>query len=235
MKMRKVYKEKWEEVKNIIDRDVDENLYFGKYNTNHIRNSLKHFMISMSRYKFVVKMLKYKKQLNVLEIGCGEGLGGLMFAQETSLKEYVGVDMDEQSIEWAKKNIMREDLPLEYMVGDLFDEKLLVDKKYDAVFCLDVIEHAETSSENIFMKMLCEKLNTSGCCIIGTPNETMNEYASEASKIAHINLYNHDRLYSLMDQYFENVFMFSMNDEVVSTGFEPMACYIFAIGAGKKN
>ena len=32
-----------------------------------------------------------------------------------------------------------------------------------------------------------------------------------------------------------NVFVFSMNDEVVHTGFHKMANYVFAIGAGKKS
>ena len=38
-----------------------------------------------------------------------------------------------------------------------------------------------------------------------------------------------------MENYFENVFMFSMNDEVVHTGFPPMANYIFGVGVGNKK
>ncbi|MCA6302689.1 MAG: hypothetical protein IM629_12150, partial [Phenylobacterium sp.] len=37
-----------------------------------------------------------------------------------------------------------------------------------------------------------------------------------------------------MLKFFSNVFLFSMNDEVVHTGFAPMAHYLFAIGAGKR-
>jgi hypothetical protein len=37
----------------------------------------------------------------------------------------------------------------------------------------------------------------------------------------------------LMMEYFENVFMFSMNDEVVHTRFQPIAQYLFALCAGK--
>lgn len=81
--------------------------------------------------------------------------------------------------------------------------------------------------------MLKQTAKNGGCAVIGTPNETMTPYASKASQLGHINLYTHDRLYRLMEKYYRNVFMFSMNDEVVSTGFEPMGCYIFAVGAGK--
>jgi len=53
------------------------------------------------------------------------------------------------------------------------------------------------------------------------------------SKIGHINLYSYDRLRSFMEKYFYHVFMFSMNDEVVHTGFGAMAHYIFAVGVDK--
>lgn len=37
-----------------------------------------------------------------------------------------------------------------------------------------------------------------------------------------------------MDTHFHNVFMFSMNDEVVHTGYYHMAHYIWALGVGKR-
>jgi hypothetical protein len=38
----------------------------------------------------------------------------------------------------------------------------------------------------------------------------------------------------VLSEFFHNVFMFSMNDEVVHTGFHKMAYYVFAVGAGKQ-
>jgi hypothetical protein len=38
-----------------------------------------------------------------------------------------------------------------------------------------------------------------------------------------------------MQQYFDHVFMFSMNDEVVHTGYFPMAQYLFALCTGVKR
>lgn len=68
--------------------------------------------------------------------------------------------------------------------------------------------------------------------IIGTPNVTANEYASAASKAGHINLQSAVTLKRLMERRFSNVFMFLMNDEVVYTGFAPMAHYLLAMGVG---
>ena len=65
-----------------------------------------------------------------------------------------------------------------------------------------------------------------------SPNVTSDAYASEASKKGHINLKSHDQLREDMQKYFKNVFMFSMNDEIVHTGFGPMAHYLFAVGVG---
>ena len=63
----------------------------------------------------------------------------------------------------------------------------------------------------------------------------MSPYAGPESRAGHINLYDQDRLYDLLDDFFENVFLFGMNDEVVHTGFAPMCCYIFAVCAGKRG
>jgi hypothetical protein len=47
-----------------------------------------------------------------------------------------------------------------------------------------------------------------------------------------VNLKHAGDLRDLMAQRFHNVFMFSMNDEVVHTGFSPMAHYLFGMGVG---
>jgi hypothetical protein len=39
----------------------------------------------------------------------------------------------------------------------------------------------------------------------------------------------------LMLQHFHDVFMFSMNDEVVHTGFHALAHYLFALCVGKRR
>ena len=84
------------------------------------------------------------------------------------------------------------------------------------------------------MESILKNIQEYGMCIIGTPNITSAEYQSEASKIGHINLYSYDRIKNLMNEYFHHTFMFSMNDEVVHTGFGSMAHYIFAVGVDKK-
>ena len=54
------------------------------------------------------------------------------------------------------------------------------------------------------------------------------------SKAGHVNCKTGDQLRALMKQHFHNVFLFSMNDEVVHTGYSPMAHYLFAMCVQKK-
>ena len=62
-----------------------------------------------------------------------------------------------------------------------------------------------------------------GVCIIGTPSLESQAYASHYSKLGHINCKEQPTLKALMARFFKNVFMFSMNDEVVHTGYSKMS------------
>ena len=42
-------------------------------------------------------------------------------------------------------------------------------------------------------------------------------------------------LKQMLDRRFRNGFLYSMNDEVVHTGFSPMAHYLIAVGVGLKR
>ncbi|MEG1742347.1 MAG: class I SAM-dependent methyltransferase, partial [Acetivibrio sp.] len=162
------------------------------------------------------------------ELGCQEGLGSLFFQQNCNLERYLGIDMDEEAIIWSKENLNEK---LEFMKDNFLISKAQYGT-FDAVVSLDVIEHIE--DEKRYFEVIVDNLKEEGIAIIGTPNEKLSPYASEGSKIAHINLYTQERLYETAIKYFENVFIFNMNDEVVNMGFDPMSCYIFALCCGKK-
>lgn len=70
--------------------------------------------------------------------------------------------------------------------------------------------------------------------IIGMPSHESQAYASPQSKAGHVNCKSGKDLKALMRHYFNQVFLFSMNDEVVHTGFYPMAHYLIAVCCGKR-
>ena len=182
----------------------------------------------LARFKFCSKMLAGKN--NVLEVGCGDSFGTGIVLQ--TVKNVHGVDIEPAIIE---DNIKR----TEY--GDRCSYEVLdmtscsPSTLFDGAFSLDVVEHIANSSEKQFMTNLASSLTSDAICIIGTPNITASQYASSGSAASHINLKSGESLKLLMSSCFENVFIFSMNDEVVHTGFSPMAHYLFGIGTNLKR
>lgn len=104
--------------------------------------------------------------------------------------------------------------------------------RFNTVISLDVIEHIRKEDEHKFMNAVIGNLSNDGIAIIGTPNIRMQSYQSEETRKVHVNMFDETRLYNLCHTVFKNVFMFSMNDEVIHTGFAPMSCYFFALCCG---
>ena len=73
-----------------------------------------------------------------------------------------------------------------------------------------------------------------GVLILGIPSIESQKYASKISKEGHVNCKSADEFSKILETYFNNVFMFSMNDEVIHTGFGKMAHYLIAICCYKK-
>ena len=106
-----------------------------------------------------------------------------------------------------------------------------IDGTFDAAYSLDVLEHIDAKDEDRFLSNICQCLTDDAVAIIGMPSLESQTYASEGSKLGHVNCKTAPDLKALMEKYFRSVFMFSMNDEVIHTGYHKMAHYIFAVCA----
>jgi len=182
------------------------------------------FLFSLARYKFCAKMLSGKSR--VLEVGCGDGFGmGILLQEVDSIH---GVDMDPLFIEAAMRNSERENWNCSFQVLDI--TRARPEGLFGAAYSLDVIEHILPEHETAYMQAICSVIEPHGVVILGTPNVTSQQHASEWSKQGHVNLKSCEGLRALMLSYFHSVFIFSMNDEVVHTGYAPMAHYLLAMG-----
>jgi hypothetical protein len=85
------------------------------------------------------------------------------------------------------------------------------------------------------MRRMVRCLTADGVLLTGTPNQTAEAYASERSRVQHINLKSFNALRDLTARYCKNVFMFGMNDEVLHTGYGPMCHYLWSLGVGIKS
>ncbi|WP_397569886.1 class I SAM-dependent methyltransferase [Schlesneria sp. T3-172] len=182
----------------------------------------------LSRYKFVSKMLSGKAK--VAEVGCGDAFGARIVQQE--VKELHVYDFDPIFIDDINSRQV-ERWKLHAHLHDILTGPL-EHGPFDAIYSVDVMEHIEPQVEHIYLNHLKSSLTEQGVLIVGMPSLESQTYASRQSRIGHVNCKSGPALKATLEQQFHNVFLFSMNDEVVHTGFSPMAHYLFAICCGKK-
>lgn len=171
-------------------------------------------LFMLARYKFVAKLLQ--DYPSALEVGCGDGMGARLVQQ--AVKRLICIDIDPMMIASAKANQARWNI--EFKCTDQFE-------KVDAIYSLDVIEHMTYKDSEVWLNRLAFH---APLVIIGSPSHESQQYASKLSRENHINCLSQPALKLLMKNYFKHVFMFSMNDEVISTGYAKMSHYNFALG-----
>jgi len=188
----------------------------------------KRLTFTLSRYKFVAKMLAGSS--HVLEVGCADAFGTRIVVQEVT--QLTAVDFDPLFVEDTNAR-MGERWKFECRVHDML--KGPVAGEFDATYALDVLEHILPENEERFLRNMVATLAPYGTMIIGMPSLESQPYASPLSKEGHVNCKTMPDLKKTMQLLFQNVFMFSMNDEVVHTGYHKMAHYLFALCCGKKT
>lgn len=198
----------------------------GLLNSNVWHEDPKRLVFTLSRYKFVSKMLAGCK--NVAEVGCGDGFGARIVRQE--VENLTITDFDPLFIKKFSE-ISSDTWPINAHTHDILLGPL--DSVYDAIYSLDVLEHIDQKDEDKYLSNIVQSLSASGVAIIGMPSIESQPYACLTSQRGHINCKTGKDFKQLMENYFENVFLFSMNDEVVHTGFEKMAHYILTVCCGK--
>ena len=181
----------------------------------------------LSRYKFVSKMFAGKDR--VLEVGCGDGFGSRIVRQ--SVNNLTGIDFDPLFIDSAKQ-ITSPRWPVDFHFHDILDGP--VPGTFDGIYSLDVMEHIPEEREHIYIENVMTSLADDGALIVGMPSLESQVHASPPSKLGHVNCKSGPDLKSVFEKYFQTVLLFSMNDEIVHTGFHPMAHYLFVICSGKK-
>ena len=217
-------KDLWLNIDNIIP---SKNFSLGRYTTQALFDDPASISFISSRYKFCAKLLSNKK--NILEVGCGDGFGSIIMQQ--SCKKLKCTDINLKQIHDNKQRY-KEFKKISFEYHDFRKGKF--NKKFDAAYLVDVLEHIFPSEENIFIKNICKSLDINAVCMIGTPNKTSQKYASKYSKKGHVNTKTFENLASIGKKYFNNYFIFGMNDEVVHTGYPNMCHYLWLIGSGIK-
>lgn len=229
--MSSVTRETWDQVMALSS---GLNLSLGPNSTDRYLFDPKRLAFFLSRYKFAAKMLKRCR--SIVDVGCGDGMGTLTYLSDTVAERVQGVDFDERLIAHAN-DVLRSTLEkgsperaakLSFIQHDVLAGDI-PNASFEGLSNLDVIEHIEQELEHDFLSRLAGCLVPSGVAVIGTPNDYARIYASKESEIGHINNYSPQRFQETLEKHFGRVFMFSMNDEVVHTGFDKLSHYLLAL------
>jgi 2-polyprenyl-3-methyl-5-hydroxy-6-metoxy-1,4-benzoquinol methylase len=188
----------------------------------------KRTLFTLARYKFVARMLSGRK--HVLEVGCADAFGTRIVQQ--AVGKITATDFDPLFIDDVRER-MNPHWPLEVFVHDML--KGPVPGRFDAVYALDVLEHIQEKDEDVFIKNTIASLDRTGIVIFGMPSLESQGYASPQSKAGHVNCKSGEALKVTLERYFHTVFVFSMNDEVVHTGFYPMAHYLLGVACHRRE
>ena len=110
------------------------------------------------------------KTINILDIGCG---GGLLSEPMSRLgANVVGIDASKKNIEVAKFHAKKNKLKINYICAS--PEILKIQKKFDVILSMEIVEHVE--DVNFFIKKSSELLKKNGLMFIATLNKTLKSY-----------------------------------------------------------
>jgi hypothetical protein len=181
--------------------------------------------VLLSRYEFVAKLLQHKK--SVAEVGCGDAFGARIVMQSCgSLTAY---DSDSRIVEETRQR-RSERWPVEARVHDILQAPL--PELHDGIFSLDQIGRNPRTAEQRYLDHLRASLADDGVLIVGSVSS--EPHAALPGHEGGGNGRTGGELKALLENYFENVLLFSMTDEVLHAGFSPGAHYVFAVCCQKK-
>ncbi|TMP43488.1 class I SAM-dependent methyltransferase [Pseudoalteromonas citrea] len=215
-------------LESIEGQDEVNEFTLGKNTSSILLSDPKLLGFMAARHKFVTKMFDGFDK--VLEIGCQEGFGSLLVAP--SVRHLHAIDFYKPYIDSSQVRFSDRGINITFEAADVLNH--IPGEDYQGIFALDVLEHIEKSEEDKFMTNIVNALSEHGTCIIGMPSLESQQYASKASKIGHVNCKTGSDLKAFCLKYFHNVYSFSMNDEVLHTGYFPMSHYLFVLCSSKR-
>ena len=108
--------------------------------------------------------------IKILDIGCG---GGLLSEPMSRMGANVtGIDASDKNIKIAKLHSKKNKLKINYLC--LSPEKLKIEKKFDVILNMEIVEHVEDI--DFFLKSCSKLLKKNGLMFVATINKTLKSY-----------------------------------------------------------
>jgi 2-polyprenyl-3-methyl-5-hydroxy-6-metoxy-1,4-benzoquinol methylase len=188
-----------------------------------------HLAMVLSRYRAAAALIG--DAADVVELGCGEGIGVGILAKGRA--SYYGVDNDDDALALAHASYVSDRVHFRW--GNILSHVTLSRGSWDAVVALDVLEHLPAEREDDVVQLATALLvPDTGILVLGTPNARFDDLASPQSQAGHVNTYTHDRLYALMSRYFYVVQSFGLQDTSLHLGHPDARHYLLMAGIGPR-
>ncbi len=108
--------------------------------------------------------------IKILDIGCG---GGLLSEPMSRMGANVtGIDASDKNIKIAKVHSKKNKLKINYLCSS--PEKLKIEKKFDVILNMEIVEHVE--DVDFFLKSCSKLLKKNGLMFVATINKTLKSY-----------------------------------------------------------
>lgn len=125
------------------------------------------YHLNTPRFEFFDRYIANWQGLNVLDVGCGGGFTCEYLARRGVTVS--GIDQSQKCIEAAQQHCKHEELDINYRAG--IAEKLpYADHSFDAVICVDVLEHVQNPAQVI--SEVSRVLKPGGLFLFDTINRT---------------------------------------------------------------
>lgn len=123
----------------------------------------------LARLQRVVEIVRSWEFSTLLDVGCGDGRLLHELHQALPGMRLTGIDFSDSPLRFARAF----NPDLEFIRGDIADDRSLIPQKYDVITLVEVIEHIPPEKLDAFIEAVSRRLNPSGRLLITTPTDNI--------------------------------------------------------------
>jgi 2-polyprenyl-3-methyl-5-hydroxy-6-metoxy-1,4-benzoquinol methylase len=138
---------------------------------------LRYMSAGNSIYKFVKK-----REIKILDVGGSAGNFIHFFTSyfqtpsRKKIEKYTNIELEQSAVEKFKERFSDDKFKnYEVLQKDLTNQDFMFETKYDAIVCMEVLEHLGKEAANKMLKVLYNNLDDEGIIIVSCPNPRKDE------------------------------------------------------------
>ena len=189
---------------------------------------------TLARYKFASR--QFKPTDLVGDFACGRGLGTTMMARKCA--KVIGLDIDPDKIDRNKKfwkdavdHYTKKPVDnVEFVVGDLLKlDQIFPESAFNAIVSIETVEHVAYEAGKLIVRNFSKILRPGGFLCLSTPQYDKKRSQTETRKTEHPHEFTQEELLETLEACFRRVFLFSQNDEFITSASTVTAWHFFAL------